>query len=77
MEKAKEIYMYALGAIIVLGIIALIALLIYVPMPTANKDVLLVAVGVFTAKFADVVSYFYGSSKSSGDKTKIMAENKK
>jgi hypothetical protein len=75
MAKAKEIYMYVLGAIVVLGILAIIGLLVYVPMPAENKDALMLVLGVLAAKFSDVIAYFFGSSKGSADKTQIMADN--
>jgi hypothetical protein len=70
----KEVYMYILGALIVLGLFIVIGLLIFVPMPKENEQVLLVLLGALTAKFADVVGYFYGSSKSSADKSEVMAK---
>jgi len=33
---------------------------------------LYILLGALVAKFGDVVSYFYGSSKGSSDKTEIM-----
>ncbi len=72
MKKGKEIYMYALGALIVISVIAVICLLIFVQMPKDNEQVLLVLLGVLAASFTAVVSYFYGSSKGSSDKTELL-----
>jgi CDP-diglyceride synthetase len=70
--KAKEIYMYALGAMIVLGIFAITVFVLYREMPATNKDLMLMILGVLLAKFADVIGYFYGSSKGSADKNAIL-----
>jgi hypothetical protein len=41
-------------------------------MPELNKDLGLIVIGVLAAKFSDVVAYFFGSSKGSSDKTKML-----
>jgi hypothetical protein len=73
-SKSKEIYMYILGALIVLGIFSIIGLLLFNPMPEVNEQLLTLLLGVFAAKFADVVGYFFGSSKSSADKTALLSK---
>jgi hypothetical protein len=45
-------------------------------MPEKNKDIGLLVVGALVAKFSDVVSYFFGSSKGSADKTEIINNQK-
>ncbi len=68
--KTKDVFMYALGAVIAVGVLVLIALLlIYRPEMT---DVINIAVGSLVANFGAVVGYFYGSSKGSSDKTEIL-----
>jgi succinate dehydrogenase hydrophobic anchor subunit len=65
--SVKDIFMYVLGALIVVGTFALIVFLII--QPNADyKDVLVMAVGTLIASFSLVVGYFYGSSKGSADK---------
>lgn len=71
---SKAIYMYILGGVVVVGIMIIVALLIYVELPSGNRDVLFILVGTLAAKFSDVVSYFYGSSKGSSDKTTIITK---
>jgi hypothetical protein len=75
--KTKDIYQYALGAVIVMAFFAVIYLLIIIGIPLDNKDVLLIVIGALTAKFADIVGYFYGSSKGSSDKNDIIGKNEK
>lgn len=70
--KAKDIYMYALGALIVLGFFALLYLVVVVTIPSPNKEVSLLVIGALVAKFSDVVGYFYGSSKGSADKNEML-----
>ena len=70
----KDVYMYVLGALIVLGFILLLGLLVFQGVPAVNSDLLYLAVGALVAKFGDVVAYFFGSSKGSSDKTAIMAD---
>jgi hypothetical protein len=67
--------MYILGAFISLGFFLAIYLVIVWAIPEANKDASMLLLGVLGAKFSDVVSYFFGSSKGSADKTAIMDKN--
>jgi len=73
MEKIKEVYMYLLGAVVVALCFFLAYLLIFTPIPESNRDIVTVAFGLILSWGGAVVGYFYGSSKSSSDKTKIIA----
>lgn len=68
----KEIFMYALAAIVVITIVGFTAVLYFVPMPPDNKDLINIALGSFLAAFGTVVGYFFGSSKSSADKNELL-----
>lgn len=70
--KTKDIYMYALGALIVVGFFTVLIVVFRTEMPQSNKDIGLLIIGALVAKFSDVVGYFFGSSKSSADKTELM-----
>lgn len=70
--KPKDIYQYILGAVIVIAFFAVIYMLIIRGIPLDNQDILLIVIGALTAKFADIVSYFYGSSKGSSDKNEML-----
>ena len=74
-KENKELYMYILGAIIVIAFFATIYLLAKVEMPLTNKDLLLIVIGALVAKFGDVVAYFFGSSKGSADKNEKLGGN--
>ncbi len=66
-EGTKEIYMYALGGIIMLGFFGIIVFKL-----SKGEDIQL-EIGALIAAFATVVGFFFGSSKSSSEKTKMLA----
>lgn len=70
--KAKEIFMYALGALIVTLIAALCYVVFTVEMPKANHDIGLMVIGALVGQFIQICNYFYGTSKSSADKTELL-----
>lgn len=72
MKTAKEIYMYLLGALIVLGFFGVLGIMFFQNVPIPNKEILLILLGALSAKFADVIGYFFGSSKSSSDKNDML-----
>jgi len=68
----KEIYMYALGALIVIGFFFVLYVVFVAEMPQSNKELGLLVIGALVAKFGDVVNYFFGSSKGSSDKNEMI-----
>lgn len=70
--KTKELFMYILAIIIVVGIFVLLGILIVREVPVANKDLLNIVVGAFISAFTLVIGYFFGSSKGSADKTELL-----
>ena len=70
--KNRNLFMYILGALIVLGFFALLGVLIYKGIPTENSDVLNITIGGLLAAFSTIVAYFYGSSKGSQDKNELL-----
>jgi len=75
-ELWKQIFQYALGALVAVGLYWITYLLIMKAAPESNKDALLIVLGVLAAAFANVVGYFFGSSKGSSDKNDIIVNNK-
>ena len=73
--KAKDIAMYILGALIVVGFFALLGILIFNPVPQGNNDVLNLAIGALITGFATVIGYFYGSSAGSAAKNDLLLKN--
>jgi len=72
MGKMKEIYMYVLGGFVVGVSAVIIAMLVFYPLPEVNKDIVNVALGALLGQAVTVVSYFFGSSKSSADKNEML-----
>lgn len=72
--KAKNIFQYVLGSLIVIGFFVLLIVLVYTQVPDQNKDLLNLVVGALIGSFATVVGYFYGSSLGSADKNQLLAK---
>lgn len=71
--RTKEILMYVLGGLIVLGFLSILGLFIFEAVPEGNSTLLTAATGVLFAAFNNVVNYFYGSSLGSARKTELMS----
>jgi hypothetical protein len=52
-----------------------VALLVFYPVPPENREAFLIVLGTITGSFVSIVSYFYGSSKGSSDKTAMLGKN--
>lgn len=70
--KAKEIFMYGLGALATLVFLVLMVIVFIYPVPEVNHDLALFLLGQFAGIVVMVYSYFYGSSKGSADKTETV-----
>ena len=70
--KIKNVFQYALGAVIVIGFFLLLYLLIKNVVPSENQDLLNLVVGALIASFSNIVGYFYGSSLGSSDKNELL-----
>ena len=71
--KVKDLYMYVLGAIVVLGAFIIVGMMIYHEVPAGSKDTINIAIGILLGLAGAVVQYFFGSSKSSSDKNDLLA----
>jgi len=71
----KEHYMYILASIIVVGFFVLTGILMFVELPEGTNSVVNLLFGGLVAGFATVLNYFFGSSKSSADKTAMLKNN--
>jgi uncharacterized protein (UPF0333 family) len=69
-KKTKEIFMYVLGALIVVGFF--ITLVFMITSEGDYKTELNLVLGALIASFTTVVAYFYGSSKGSSDKNDLI-----
>jgi hypothetical protein len=74
--KAKELYMYVLGAIITIGYFATLIVMITTNENGNNDTTISLLVGALIAAFAAVYGYFYGSSKGSADKSETIKDLK-
>ena len=74
--KAKEIYMYALAAIFIIGYFILIGLILTMVIPEQNKDIALMLFGTLTAGVSLILGYFFGSSRGSEEKNKLLLQSK-
>ena len=68
----QQIFQYALAALVAVGVYWVTYLLIMKAAPEANKDALLILLGVLAAAFSNVVGYFFGSSKGSQEKNEML-----
>lgn len=73
-KDTKEKYMYSLGALVVIGFFAIIGIMLFLG---TFKDSLNILVGTLSAAFGSIIGYFFGSSKSSAEKTELMSKNGK
>jgi uncharacterized BrkB/YihY/UPF0761 family membrane protein len=73
--KARSIFQYVLGGLIVACFFTLLILLLYATVPEPNKDILNLVVGALIGSFATVVGYFFGSSAGSAAKNDLLFKN--
>lgn len=67
----KQSHVYIATVVCLMYMMAFAALL-YVEPQSGAKDALLILIGGLSAAFGGVVSYFFGSSSGSAEKTAIM-----
>ena len=65
--------LYILAWTVVVGFFALCGLLMQFPLPKDSNSVVFMLFGSLGTGFGTVLQYFFGSSKSSADKTQIIA----
>ena len=75
-KKTGEIFMYILGALLIVGFFILLIFLVLKPVPIQNNDLLSLVVGALLGSFTSVVSYFFGSSAGSKQKTDLLHTKK-
>jgi len=72
MKNAKDVFMYTLAAVIMILLFASIYFILTKTIPTENKDLAYMALGLALGWGTMVISYFFGSSKGSADKSEMM-----
>jgi len=73
--KRKDVPMYILAGLIVIGYFGLLGVLAFKGVPSENNDLYNTAMGALLVAFATVVGYWFGSSKGSSDKNEIISKN--
>lgn len=68
----KDIFMYVLAMTLVGCTIGIVCLLVYVPVPAENHDAFMLIIGTVLGWGGATVTYYYGSSKSSAEKTELL-----
>ena len=68
----KEKVMPILAGAVILIAATCVFLLLFVPIPELNKDMVNIALGTMLGMAVTIVNYYFGSSKGSADKTEIM-----
>ena len=68
----KDINLYILAWIVIVGFFGLCTFLMYRPLPAGSSDVTFMLFGALATGFGTVLQYFFGSSKSSSDKTGLL-----
>lgn len=78
MKKLKDAFPYILATLISVGELAMIGTLLYIwiiGVSTENESIINLIYGLLLAyhsAFIAVVSYFYGSTKGSGEKNEML-----
>jgi len=68
----KDLYQNILGTAIGVILVIMLTLLFLVDIPQNNMNILLLIIGALISSFTTVVQYYFGSSKGSADKDKIL-----
>jgi len=70
----RDINLYILAWVVVLGFLGLCAILIFRPLPVGtSQNILFMLFGGMISAFSAVMQYFFGSSKGSQEKTNLIA----
>ncbi len=64
--------MFILASGVIILILSLLAVLFFREIPDTNRDLLNIAVGALLTKLSIIISYYFGSSKSSADKNEMI-----
>jgi len=74
-KSTKEILHYCLAGIVVMMALIIIVGLFYLQVSESNKDLFNITAGIVLGGFTTVISFFFGSSQGSKDKTEAMANS--
>ena len=69
----KDVNLYILAWTVIGGFFGLCGILTFVSIPQGSSQIVYLLFGGLVVGFSQVLSYFFGSSKGSSDKTKLLA----
>lgn len=70
----RDINLYTLAWVLVVGFFVLVGTLIFKELPKDSNGVIFMLFGTLATGFGCVTQYFFGSSKSSQEKTSLLAQ---
>lgn len=70
----RDINLYVLSWTLVIGFFALVGLLVFRELPKDTNGVVCLLFGTLATGFGCVIQYYFGSSKSSQDKTELLSK---
>ncbi len=70
--EGKEINISIIAYLIIGGFFTLLGFMIFQPLPEGSSEAIFLLFGALASGFGAVVNYFFGSSKSSNEKTKLL-----
>jgi hypothetical protein len=70
----RDVNLYVLAWTVVVSFFITCGILIFVKMPEGQSNIVYMLLGTLGTGFITVLSYFFGSSKGSADKTVLLAE---
>lgn len=73
MRLSKNLFMQILAIVVVLLTFAMIAVLQFRPLIQENKELLYTVFGIMLGWAGTIITYYWGTSKSSQDKTDMMS----
>ncbi len=75
-KNKKDIFQYALAAVMVIGYFVILGMLVFNSLPIENKDAVNILLGILSMALGTVVGYFFGSSKGSSEKNDMLSVKK-
>lgn len=66
-------FMYVVGAVGLLAFILLVWAILFKEVPASNKEVFIHLIGIVEGVAMTIFAYYFGTSKSSNDKTKLIS----
>jgi len=71
---SRDQFMYLLAGLVVVGFTILCVVLMRWPLPEGSGNAVMMLFGALSTGFGTVLNFFFGSSKSSSDKTRLLTE---